>query len=54
MLGIDLEMSDSGGLNIGYSFSTLDYSKKFDYYDTENTLSTINLHGVFIRVYINL
>ena len=54
MLGIDLEMSDNGGLSIGYSFSTLDYSKKFDYYDIENTLSSANLHGVFLCVYINL
>ena len=54
MLGIDLEMSDNGGFCIGYSFSTLDYSKKFDYYNTENTLSTENLHGVFLGVYINL
>ena len=54
MLGIDLEMSDNGGLCIGYSFSTLDYSKKFDYYNTENTLSARNLHGVFLCVYINL
>lgn len=54
MLGIDLEMSDNGGLSIGYSFSTLDYSKKFDYYDTKNTLSSANLHGVFLCVYINL
>ncbi len=54
MLGFDLEMSDNGGFCIGYSFSTLDYSKKFDYYNTENTLSTENLHGVFLCVYINL
>ena len=54
MLGIGVELSDNGGLSIGYSFSTLDYSKKFDYYNTENTLSTENLHGVFLGVYINL
>lgn len=54
MLGIDLEMSDNGGLCIGYSFSTLDYSKKFDYYNIENTLYSENLHGVFLGVYINL
>jgi hypothetical protein len=54
MLGIDLEMSDNGGFCIGYSFSTLDYSKKFDYYNIENTLYSENLHGVFLCVYINL
>jgi len=54
MLGIDLEMSDNGGLCIGYYFTTLHYSKKFDYYNTENTLSARNLHGVFLCVYINL
>ena len=54
MLGFDLEMSDNGGFCIGYSFSTLDYSKKFDYYNIENTLSSENLHGVFLCVYINL
>jgi len=54
MLGIGVELSDNGGFCIGYSFSTLDYSKKFDYYNTENTLSTENLHGVFLGVYINL
>ena len=54
MLGIGVELSDNGGLSIGYSFSTLDYSKKFDYYNTENTLASENLHGVFLCVYINL
>ena len=54
MLGIGLEMSDNGGISIGYSFSTLDYSKKFDYYNIENTLYSENLHGVFLGVYINL
>ena len=54
MLGIGVELSDNGGFCIGYSFSTLDYSKKIDYYNIENTLSTENLHGVFLGVYINL
>lgn len=54
MLGFDLEMSDNGGFCIGYSFSTLDYSKKFEYYNIANTLYSENLHGVFLGVYINL
>ena len=53
-LGLFFKLSDSGGLGIGYSFSTLDYSKKVDYYNQERPLSDENLNGIFISVNILL
>ena len=53
-LGILLKFSDNGGLGLGYSFSTLDYSKKVDYYNDKQALSPENLNGIFISVNILL
>ncbi|MBO4772234.1 MAG: hypothetical protein J5595_06825 [Bacteroidales bacterium] len=53
-LGVYMELSDRGGISVGYSYSTLEYSKKADYYNINNPLTSDNLHGIFLSVNINL
>ncbi len=53
-LGLFFKLSDSGGFGVGYSFSTLEYSKKVDYFNEDKPLSKENLNGIFLTINIVL
>lgn len=54
VLGVNLKLSEKGGLGVGYSFSTLEFSK-MDAFDSNNlSLKNKNMNGFFIALNVNL
>lgn len=43
--GIGFKFSEKGDIGFGYSFSTLEYSKKTDFYNKQNPLISENMSG---------